>query len=351
MCLIDGGACALPDRLHFRLKLRRGRLFTLDAEESLPLQGVTAITGPSGSGKTSLLRALAGLDRDVAGARSVTFRGVEWDGASGSIPAEARRVGFVFQEPNLFAHLNVAGNIGYGAKRRQVTSIAAIVEALDLGPLLDRGIEGLSGGEARRVALARALASNPAVLFLDEPMTGLDSQRKSEFLPYIARAVSQAQVPALYVSHASDEIVTLADRVLELGGGHVTGWRTAPMRLTAHVVAEAGPGVEVRLEGSEADGPGASISVPLRALPGETIGIGLPVESVHFSVHHPGSGSALMVLPVTLRSAAGASGQAVLDVLGQTVTVPGVMRVPNAQSFWMSVLRVLPRPMVGDSPT
>lgn len=349
MCSTGGGACALPDRLHFRFKLRRGRLFTLEAEESFPMHGVTAITGPSGSGKTSLLRALAGLDMDVAGERRVTFCNSEWDGPGGHVPAQDRRVGFVFQDPHLFPHLSVAGNIGYGAKRRQVTSIDAIVEALDLGPLMDRGIDGLSGGEARRVALARALASDPAVLFLDEPMTGLDSQRKSEFLPYIARAVSQARVPALYVSHASDEVVTLADRVLELGAGHVTGWRTAPMRLQAHVVAETGPGIEVRLDGSEDDGPGAAIALPLRALPGEAIGIGLPVESVHFSVHHPGAGSALMVLPVSVKRPAGAEGQAVLDVLGQTVTVPGVMRVPAGKSLWMSVLRVLPRPLVSDS--
>ena len=313
------------------------------------MQGVTAITGPSGSGKTSLLRALAGLDMDVSGERRVTFCNSEWDGPAGHIPAHERRIGFVFQDPHLFPHLSVAGNIGYGAKRRQVTSFDAIVEALDLGPLLDRGIDGLSGGEARRVALARALASDPAVLFLDEPMTGLDSQRKSEFLPYIARAVSQARVPALYVSHASDEVVTLADRVLELGAGHVTGWRTPPMRLAAHVVAETGPGVEVRLDGAEDDGPGVAIALPLRALPGEAIGIGLPVESVHFSVHHPGAGSALMVLPVTVTRAAGAEGQAVLDVLGQPVTVPAVMRVPAGKTLWMSVLRVLPRPLVSDS--
>jgi molybdate transport system ATP-binding protein len=351
MCSTGGGACALPDRLHFRLKLKRGRLFTLDVEESLPLQGVTAITGPSGSGKTSLLRALAGLDMDVSGERRVSFCNADWDGPGGHLPAHERRIGFVFQDPNLFPHLSVAGNIGYGAKRRQVTSFDAIVDALDLGPLLDRGVEGLSGGEARRVGLARALASNPAVLFLDEPMTGLDSQRKSEFLPYIARAVSQARVPALYVSHASDEIVTLADRVLELGAGHITGWRTAPMRLNAHVVAETSPGVEVRLDGADADGPGASIPLRLRALPGEAIGIGLPVESVHFSLHHPGAGSAIMVLPVTVTRPAGARGQAVIDVLGQSVTVPGVVRVPNATTIWMSILRVLPRPMAGDSRT
>ena len=339
----------MPDRLHFRLKLKRDVRFMLDAEESLPMSGVTGITGPSGSGKTSLLRALAGLDREVIGERLVRFCNTDWDGPGVAVPPQERRVGFVFQEPHLFPHLTVAGNIGYGARRRQVQSFDAIVEALDLGPLMERGVDGLSGGETRRVALARALASNPAVLFLDEPMTGLDAQRKAEFLPYLARAVSQSRVPALYVSHSSDEIVMLADRVLEMDHGRITRWRTPPMRLKAHVFAESAAGVEARIDGAEEDGPGSSVPLPLRAMPGEALELGLPIESVHFSLHHPGSGSAIMVLPVTVVKPAGAEGRALVDVLGQTITVPAVLRIPNAKVLWMSVLRVLPRPVSSDS--
>ena len=313
------------------------------------MSGVTGITGPSGSGKTSLLRALAGLDRDVAGDRFVRFCNSDWDGVGVNVPTQERRVGFVFQDPHLFPHLSVAGNIGYGARRRQVASFDAIVDALDLGPLLDRGVGGLSGGEARRVALARALASDPAVLFLDEPMTGLDVQRKAEFLPYLARAVSQSRVPALYVSHSSDEIVTLADRVLEIDHGRITRWRTPPMRLQAHVVAENASGVDARILGAEDDGPGSSVPLPMRALTGESLELGLPIESVHFSLHHPGAGSAMMVLPATVLKPADAEGRALIDVLGQTITVPAVLRMPNAKALWMSVLRVLPRPTPADS--
>ena len=200
----------MPDQLHFRLKLRRGPTFVLDAEETVPLEGVTAISGPSGSGKTTLLRALAGLDRRAGGERIVTFAGQDWDRPTHNLPSEDRRIGFVFQDPSLFPHLSVSGNLNYGARRRSVSSIGAIVDALELSPLMDRSVHGLSGGELRRVSLGRALAADPAILFLDEPMAGLDAARKAEFLPYVARAVSQARVPALYVSHATDEVVALA---------------------------------------------------------------------------------------------------------------------------------------------
>ncbi|MGI9395712.1 MAG: ATP-binding cassette domain-containing protein [Boseongicola sp.] len=339
----------MHDQLKFRIKLRRGPAFTLDAEESIPLDGVTAISGPSGSGKTTLLRALAGLDMRSGGERQAMFAGHEWDRSGHSIPTDERRIGFVFQEPNLFSHLTVAGNLIYGAKRRGASSIDAIVEALNLGPIMNRTVHDLSGGELRRVALGRALASNPAVLFLDEPMAGLDATRKAEFLPYIARAVAQARVPALYVSHATDETTTLADRILEISAGHITGWRTPPMRLTARVIAEVPGGVEVKLDGAEAAKLDAVIQVPLRALPGEVVGLGLPPESVLLSPDHPGEGSAVAVLPAGVVERPGSSERPVLDVLGQTITLPGHFRLPAGDRLWMSILRVLPRPEAADS--
>ena len=122
----------MPDDMHFRLHLERGTAFTLDVAESIPMQGVTAISGPSGSGKTTLLRALAGLDRKPGDEVRIQFRGETWDGPDNTLPPEARRIGFVFQEPNLFGHLSVEQNLRYGARRRDVTAIDAIVEALDL---------------------------------------------------------------------------------------------------------------------------------------------------------------------------------------------------------------------------
>ena len=113
----------MPDTLAFRLRLKRGTAFTLDVEERIPLNGITALSGPSGSGKTTLLRALAGLDGDAdAAVREIRFGASVWDDGGFSVPPEERRIGMVFQEPALFPHLNVARNIGYGACPRYMSA-------------------------------------------------------------------------------------------------------------------------------------------------------------------------------------------------------------------------------------
>ena len=101
----------LADALTFHVKLTRDALFSLDVEDSIPLRGVTAIVGPSGGGKTTLLRALAGLER--ADEEQVSFRGKVWSDGAHPMPPEERRIGFVFQSPALFPHLDVAGNLRY----------------------------------------------------------------------------------------------------------------------------------------------------------------------------------------------------------------------------------------------
>lgn len=335
----------MPEMLQFHVRLRRSSGFSLDIEESIPLEGVTAISGPSGSGKTTLLRVLAGLDRDLGGERRIQFRGRDWDAPGTALGPDERRVGFVFQEPHLFPHLSVAQNLAYGARRRRVASYDGIVEALDLGPLMERHVAGLSGGEARRVALGRALASDPEVLFLDEPMAGLDAARKAEFMPYLARAVTEARVPALYVSHSTDELTALADRVLDIAAGHSVGWRSPPMRLVSYVTAEVPGGVEVQVEGAE----DCRVVLHLRAMVGERIGLGLPAESLLVSREAPGEGSALLTLPARVRRPKGDHGARVLEVAGQTLALPGSVRVPAGDRVWLSALRALPRPEPDDS--
>ncbi len=328
----------LPETLDFRIKVSPGPAFTLDVEDSLPLQGITAIVGPSGGGKTTLLRALAGLEplKDA----EVQFRGASWDGRDGHVPTQERRIGFVFQDPALFPHLSVERNLAYGAKRREVHNYDAIVEALDLGALMQRSIERLSGGEARRVALGRALAADPAILFLDEPLTGLDRDRKSELLPYIGRAVAEARVPALYVTHSVDEITALADRVLGVEGGRLTGWKPAPIRLTATVVATSSENLTARIDGAPA-GAGAEVSLPLIAGQGEKIGLGIETGNLMLSASHPGRSDALLQLPASVIE--GDEGLA-LDVFGQSIDFPrGGLHAVGAK-LWVSVLRVAARP-------
>ena len=339
----------MAETLDFSLTLSRGDLFTLEVAESIPLDGITAVVGPSGGGKTTLLRTLAGLER--APGADVRFRGEVWDGPGMYLPPEARRVGYVFQNNTLFPHLSVAGNIRYGARRREVRSYDAIVEALDLGALMNRSVIGLSGGETRRVALARCLASNPGILFLDEPLAGLDGARKSEMLPYIGRAVAEAQVPSIYVTHSMDEVTALADRVLGLSGGRLTGWRTPPARLMATVTAVNDGVMRVAIDGADsADGlgsrQGAELTLPLIAGVGERVGLGLPIESVLLSAQDPGRSDALATLPATVTQSDGGLS---LDVFGQSLMLPKAGPYAIGSVLWLTILRVLPRPVLSDS--
>jgi molybdate transport system ATP-binding protein len=179
--------------------------------------GFTAVVGPSGAGKTTLLRCLAGLNR----ARGfLAIGGHIWQDEKKFLPTHRRPLGYVFQEGNLFPHLSVAGNLAYGAKRRDPkgngrAGLEDGRKVLGIGHLLDRRPDTLSGGERQRVALARALAANPELLLLDEPLAALDQDRKEEILPYL-EGLRRFGRPIIYVSHARDEVERLADTVLRL---------------------------------------------------------------------------------------------------------------------------------------
>jgi molybdate transport system ATP-binding protein len=333
----------LAEQLSFRIRLRRDESFKLDVNGAVPLDGVTAITGPSGGGKTTLLRVLAGLEPEAAA--RITLGTKMWEGDGVFLPPEARRVGFVFQDPYLFPHLTAGENLAYGARRREVKKFDAIVEALDLDRLMTRNVAGLSGGEAQRVALGRALAADPAVLFLDEPLANLDPARKDELLPYIARAVIEAKVPAIYVSHATDEITALADRVLGLSGGTLTGWHTPPMRLIARVIATDDRTMRLRLIGAPETGEG-DITQPLRARVGERVGLGLPRESMMLSATRPEAATALAILPAGVVPE---DDRLELDIWGQRLSLPHAMWNGTGARLWLSILRVMLRPEGPDS--
>ncbi len=210
------------DRLEFALELILGG-FSLQVSESLPLQGTSAVFGPSGAGKSSLLRAVAGFERAARG--TIHCGDSCWlDTARGRWLAPHRRdVGFVFQDGRLFEHLDVAGNLLFALRRGRAGAglFDEIVQALDLQGLLQRGVDGLSGGERQRVALGRALLGRPRLLLLDEPLASLDLGRRAEILPYLEGLYERFGVPAIYVSHAIDEVTRLAARTLVLHRGRV----------------------------------------------------------------------------------------------------------------------------------
>jgi len=178
---------------------------------------VVAVLGPSGSGKSTMLRVIAGLLEPDLGSVWVGGRDVTRE------PAHRRNVGLVFQDDQLFPHLDVAGNVGFGPRmhgRSRAAVRAAVAESLALVGLDGFGgrtVDRLSGGEAKRVALARSLAPRPAVLLLDEPLTGLDRELHDRLAVDLAELLRATATTAVLVTHDPEEASTIADRVVRLG--------------------------------------------------------------------------------------------------------------------------------------
>ncbi len=225
-------------------------------------RGVTAVMGPSGAGKTSLLEALAGLRR-ARGRIAVDGEALLDTSRGLARPPEARRIGYVPQDAGLFPHLTALGNVRFGA-RGAAARVESAIDTLELRRLLERYPASLSGGEKQRVSLARALATDPRLLLLDEPLAALDVGLRE---------------PSLYVTHNVGEALTLAGRVLLLREGHVEG-DGAPLDLLSSpaLSREAEAGIENLLAGRVVshDEEGGVTRVRLDA--GPEVSIGLRVD-------------------------------------------------------------------------
>jgi molybdate transport system ATP-binding protein len=187
--------------------------------------GVAVLFGPSGAGKTLTLQCLAGLIRPTRG-RIVLDGRVLFDSASGiNIPAQNRRVGYVFQGYALFPHLTVADNVGFGLRdlpaARRAAKTEAVLEQLGLGGLDHRYPRELSGGQRQRVALGRALAIDPALLLLDEPLSALDAPLRRALRDELRALLSAVGTAAVVVTHDFTEAYRLADRIVVYDAGRV----------------------------------------------------------------------------------------------------------------------------------
>lgn len=182
--------------------------------------GLTALIGPSGAGKTTILNVIAGLIRPDRGRVRVAGETLVDLDRRIDIPPQQRRAGYVFQDDRLFPHRTVESNLRYGALLTPRPDLwmnyDEAVAFLDIAHLSGRWPRSLSGGEARRVAIGRALLAGPRFLLLDEPLTSLDPDRREEILKVIERIRDELALPILYVSHDRAEVDRLAGHVVEI---------------------------------------------------------------------------------------------------------------------------------------
>lgn len=182
-----------------------------------------ALFGPSGAGKTTILDAIAGLRTPRQGSITIDGRVLFSSRDRVNLPPRQRRVGYVPQDVALFPHMDVRRNLLYGRHPGVSPELDRVVRMLEIAPLLDRPVTDLSGGERQRVALGRALMSGPSLLLLDEPLAAVDVPLRRRILPYLQRVRDELAVPIVYVSHDREEVDALADAVVMVDGGRVTG--------------------------------------------------------------------------------------------------------------------------------
>lgn len=206
--------------MSFEIEVERG---LGDAHIVLSLRGgdgVTALFGPSGAGKTSVLNMVAGLLRPDRGRIAVGGHLLFDTGSNVDLPPECRRAGYVFQDARLFPHKRVRDNLLYGWRLAdpadRFMSLDDVLDFLGIAHLLERWPRTLSGGEAQRIAIGRALLSGPRFLLMDEPLSSLDAARRDEILRVIERIRDELQLPILYVSHDRAEVDRLASQIVEL---------------------------------------------------------------------------------------------------------------------------------------
>lgn len=300
--------------IEFKLSLRREQ-WSIEVACKLASQGVTALFGASGIGKTTLLRSIAGLDRHANA--FVTMSGTVWQNTDTFVPVYERAIGYVFQEPSLFPHLNVRENILYGVNRtpasEQTVSVDEVIDLFGLHTLLHRNTAALSGGEQQKVALARAIASSPQLLLLDEPLSALDSEAKHELLGLLQRLPSQLQIPMLYVSHAIEEVARLADEIVYLQQGTVlahgpTHEILSRLDLPISHSLEAGSILNAKVAAHEDDYgltelqfDGGRFSVARSNVPvGASVRVRIAARDVSITLEHQSATSILNIFPATV---------------------------------------------------
>ncbi|NOY16636.1 MAG: molybdenum ABC transporter ATP-binding protein [Gammaproteobacteria bacterium] len=297
-----------------RFQLQKGTFF-LDVDLTIPAEGVTSLLGPSGCGKTTLLRVIAGLEICHDGFLKVG--GNVWQDSNQFLAPHQRPLGYVFQEPSLFEHLNVRDNVAYGVKRvarkERKFSLNKAIELTGIGHLLERKSTTLSGGERQRVAIARALAVSPGILLMDEPLAALDMAARQEILPCLESLHDELDIPVIYVSHSPDEVARLADHLVLLEAGRVKATGAIAELLTrfdlplahsddAEALIEAVVAAhDDEYELTYLDFPGGRFTVARKTLSvGSSVRLRVVARDVSLTLEHQSDTSILNIFPAVI---------------------------------------------------
>jgi len=289
--------------------------FRLEVDEVFPGQGVTALFGPSGCGKTTWLRVIAGLER-IRGA-VIRFDGSTWQDGTSFLSVHRRPIGYVFQDAALFPHMNVEANLRYGWRRTGERNSGIpweeIIALLELEPLLHRRPASLSGGEAQRVAIGRALLSSPRLLLMDEPLSALDTDARRHILSLLERLKGELSIPVIYVSHSRDEVARLTDHLVLMERGRVrASGPLSELWTRLDIAAEHGGAassvVEARVAGHDEkwnltllDFPGGRFLVAREPLPaGAVVRLRIMARDVSITVERQTGTSILNIFPATV---------------------------------------------------
>ncbi|CAK0758893.1 molybdate ABC transporter ATP binding subunit [Gammaproteobacteria bacterium] len=327
--------------------------FSLDVDLELPGRGITAFFGHSGSGKTTLLRVIAGLERTNDG--YLVVNGDTWQDGGHQVPTHRRALGYVFQDARLFPHLTVAANLDFGRRRiaecERRVSVEHAIELLGIGHLLDRMPDRLSGGEKSRVAMARALATSPRLLLMDEPLASLDHARKQEVMPYLERLHDDLEIPVIYVSHAPDEVARLADHLVVMAEGRALAQgplteTLARLDLPIHLGEDAGVVLEARVVERDATWYLARVEFPGGCLwvrdSGHPLGHGLRVRilarDVSLALRPPTGTSILNTLQATVTALGGDTHPALALVRLQVGTSPLLARITQRSAATLGLV-------------
>ena len=207
--------------IQFKISLGK---FQADINLDPPQKNILALTGKSGSGKSTLAKVICGIHKPHSGEIVINDTTLFSSEKKINLSPNLRNIGMVFQEPRLFTHMSVQSNLLYGQKKKNISDMKLfekIVDLLDIKDLLNRKVPNLSGGEAQRISIGRAVLSRPKLLILDEPLIGLDVERQQKILSIIKNINIESNIPIIFISHSVDEIVFISESIALIENGKI----------------------------------------------------------------------------------------------------------------------------------